>query len=293
MSAPVRDLGVTLAGGGNRAFYQTGVLEVLGERLLSRVAAVGCVSAGSCVIATLLSGRTAEVRAYWEQRRAHVTRNFAWGNLLKGRNPTPHAPIFRDTLRHTFIEGGLERIRETPFPIWVLTAEFPRALPAGAAVAVGLSGYSLEKRVAKGRIHPEWGKAMGFRPRVVDARDCETVDELTDLIMASSSTPPFTPVGAFRGTRLLDGGMVDNVPAFVTEQSPAVRANLVILTRPYPRGAHWRDGRRLYLAPTTDTPANRWDYTSAQRVWDTIAMGADETRGVHAPAIAEWLEEHT
>jgi predicted acylesterase/phospholipase RssA len=288
-----RDLGLTLAGGGNRAFYQTGVLEVWGERIFPRLAAVGCVSAGSCVITTLLSGRTAEVRQYWEQRRAHVTKNFAWGNLLRGRNPTPHAPIFRDTLVHTFIDGGLERIRAAPFPIWVLTAEFPRALPAGAAVAVGLSGYSLEKRVAKGRIHPEWGKAMGFKPMIVDARACETVDELTDLIMASSSTPPFTPVGMFRGTRLLDGGMVDNVPAFVAERHPEVRHNLIVLTRPYPRGARWRDGTRLYVAPTTETPANRWDYTSAQRVWDTIAMGAREAAGAHAAAIGEFLDEPT
>ncbi|MFN9213972.1 MAG: patatin-like phospholipase family protein [Gemmatimonadota bacterium] len=57
---PARDLGLTLAGGGNRAFYQTGVLEALGGHLLDRVAAVGCVSACSCVITTLLSGRTDE-----------------------------------------------------------------------------------------------------------------------------------------------------------------------------------------------------------------------------------------
>lgn len=286
---PARDLGLTLAGGGNRAFYQTGVLEALGGHLLDRVAAVGCVSAGSCVITTLLSDRTDEVRRYWAARRAHVTRNFAWGNLLRGRNPTPHAPIFRDTLVHTFRDGGLERIRAAPFPVWILAAAFPRTLPASAAVAVGLTGYSLEKRLRKWQVHPEWGQALGFRPFVMDARDCETVDDLTDLVMASSSTPPFTPVGAFRGTRLLDGGMVDNVPAFVAEAHPAVVRNLVLLTRPYPRGPSWRDGSRWYVAPTGETPANRWDYTSAERVWATIAMGQREAEGVHATVLEAFL----
>ncbi len=286
----VRDLGITFAGGGNRAFYQMGLWRAWGDRLLPRIAAVGSVSAGACVICTILSGREAQAREFWTARRAHVRRNVEWRRLLRGQNPTPHGPIFRDTLRHTFIEGGLERVRAAPFPVWILAAEFPRGLPAGAAVAVGLGGYTLEKRMVKGRVHPEWGKALGFVPFIADARDCETPDALAALILASSSTPPFTPVGEFGGRRLLDGGMIDNVPAFVAERHPAVRRNLVLLTRPYPPAARGRHGSRLYLAPTQGTPVNRWDYTAPERVWATITMGEREA-AVHAPLLDDFLHD--
>jgi predicted acylesterase/phospholipase RssA len=283
-----RDLGVTFAGGGNRAFYQMGLWNAWGERLMPRVAAVSSVSAGACVICTILSGRTTEAREYWTKARAHVTKNFEWKKVLKGKNPTPQGPIFRATLVHTFIDGGLERVKAAPFPIWILAAEFPRAVPASAAVVVGLTGYSIEKQVAKGRVHPEWGKALGFVPMIADARDCDSPEELAALIMASSSTPPFTPVGAFRGKRLLDGGMIDNVPAFVAEQDAAVRKNLVLLTRPYAPELIGRKGTRLYLAPTEPTPVNRWDYTAPERVWATISMGEREA-AIHQPALDDFL----
>ncbi|MEY4511182.1 MAG: hypothetical protein RLZZ450_3304 [Pseudomonadota bacterium] len=43
----MRDLGLTLAGGGNRSFYQQALLEAWGDQLWSRVATVSCASAGA------------------------------------------------------------------------------------------------------------------------------------------------------------------------------------------------------------------------------------------------------
>jgi predicted acylesterase/phospholipase RssA len=123
---------------------------------------------------------------------------------------------------------------------------------------------------------------------VVDARTCESAEELTDLILASSATPPFTPVGRFRGQRLLDGGMIDNVPAFVADALPGVRRNLVLMTRPYHPSVVGVRGKRLYIAPTRETPISRWDYTSPELLDDTIRMGEREAE-VHRPALDRFL----
>jgi hypothetical protein len=191
-------------------------------------------------------------------------------------------------MRHMLAGGGLERVRALPFPLLILAARLPRGVPASAAVLLALGAYQLEKLVRPQMVHPTWGRAVGFAPEVIDARDCRSVDELADAILASSATPPFTPVAARNGRPLLDGGMVDNVPAFLTEGLPGVRRNLVLLSRPYPPGVAGRHGDRLYLAPSRPTPIERWDYTRPHLLGETIRMGEEEA-ALHAPALAAFL----
>lgn len=270
-----RNLGVTFAGGGNRAFYQVGFLEHWWSRLEPRVAAISACSAGASAIVTWLSGRRDLAHAYWLNRVAAVTSNFRWGELLRGRRPTPHTPIYRDTMRLALEEGGLERIRGLPFPLLILTA-IPPPLPLALSVPLGLGVYSLERALFPGRLHPGYARHLGFRPLAVDARGCHAAADLADLILASSATPPFTPVARVRSHRVLDGGVVDNAPAFLCESVAEVERTLVLLTRPYPEPSiGWR-GRRLYLAPDAPVPVNRWDYTSLPRIEATIAQGRQE-----------------
>jgi predicted acylesterase/phospholipase RssA len=283
-----RDLALTLAGGGNRAFYQLGVLDDWWSRIEPRVGVISSCSAGACIAVLQLGGRRHETFEYWLRRRAHVTRNFEWGRALLGRRPTPHFPIYRDTMRFALAAGGLERIRARPFPVLVLVAAPPRVLPLPIAVPVGLTAYSLERWLRPGRLHPGAGRRLGFEPLVVDLRECETVEQAVDLVLASSATPPFTPVGSVRGRRVLDGGVIDNAPAFVAERGAAWSRHLVLLTRPYPPEVTGQQGSRWYVCPSGPVPVNRWDYTRPQRIVDTIALGErDAIR--RREALESWL----
>lgn len=268
-----RDLAITFAGGGNRAFYQLGLMNRWREQLWPRVAAMATCSAGACVATLLLSGREKETGEFWRRRRDGVSRNFEWSKLLRGARPTPHEPIYRDTLLHAFAHGGLERVRSQPFPIFILTTAFPKHMPALAAVMLGLCAYNVEKRFRREMIHPTFGRRVGFKAAVFDARDCETPEELTELIIASSATPPFTSLGNFSGQRLLDGGIIDNVPAFMVDEVPEIRRNLVLLTRPYPSSITGLQGARLYIAPAESLPVHRWDYTRPDLIDATIEAG--------------------
>ncbi len=279
-----RNIAVTFAGGGNRAFYQLGLLHAWEDRLRPRIASIAAVSAGACVATLWLTGRERITRDFWRARRCGVSKNFDWTRVLKGQTPTPHGPIYRDTLLCAFSDGGLERVQAAPFPIWVLTAAFPRAVPAAAGAMLGFGAYNLEKKLEPSRVHPQMSRKLGFRPKLVDARDCVSPDELADLIIASSSTPPFTPVGRFRGERLLDGSLVDNVPADAAERGYGVRGNLVLLTRPYPSEALGVRGSRTYVAPTKPVPIERWDYTRPELLDQTIEMGEAEAE-VHRPLL--------
>lgn len=283
-----RDLALTFAGGGNRAFYQLGLLNAWGETLLPRTAAIASCSAGACVITTFLSGRREQAREYWLGRAQGITKNFDWTKLLTGEPPAPQGRIYRDTLLVTFADGGLERIRAQPFPIYVLSSAFPRLLPRQLSVLLGIGLYSIERSIKRGP-HPRAPGLLGFAPVAIDARLCETPEELTNLILASSATPPFTPIGSFRGRKLLDGGMVDNAPAFIIdEKHPEVRHNIVMMSRPYHPAVMGVQGRRLYLAPTQPPPIGRWDYTQPHLLDETVAMGEREA-AIHRAALDAYL----
>jgi hypothetical protein len=245
-------------------------------------------SAGACFGVIWLTGRQPPTHQYWLGRREGITRNFDWNRLRRGGRLTPHIPIYPDTLRFALAEGGFERIKALPFPFYVLAAVLPPRLPVALAVTLGMAGYSFERQLSHGKLHPKAGQRIGFTPFVLDARDCADPEELVSLVLASSATPPFTPLGRVRGQLLLDGGMVDNAPASLADTTPGVERTVVLLTRPYPQENIGWQGRRLYLAPSTRPPISRWDYTSAERVEATLALGrADAER--HAMAVEQLL----
>jgi hypothetical protein len=161
-------------------------------------------------------------------------------------------------------------------------------MPAPVAVLLALSAYNIEKRFRKEMIHPTFGTRLGFKAMAFDARDCETPQALADLIIASSATPPFTSLGSFDGQRLLDGGIIDNAPAFLADAIPSVSRNLVLLTRPYPSHVIGRKGSRLYLAPDTDLPVHRWDYTRPELIDATIETGERDAER-YAPLLTDFL----
>lgn len=273
-----RDVGLTLAGGGNRAFLQLGILEQWWEHLAPRVAAVSTCSAGASMAITLLSGRGRETHAYWLSRRAAVTRNFEWPLLLQARRPTPHLPIYHDTTMFALAHGGFDRIRALPFPLWILMAELPYNAPVGLAIGMGFGAYTVEKMLDHGKLHPAAGRRLGFRPLLLDARTADSPEELTRWVLASSATPPFLPIPTIRGRRVADGGMVDNAPAFAAELDPAVRQTLILLTRWYPPGRVGVRGHRWYLAPSRPVQISRWEYTRPDLVEATLQIGRDEAR---------------
>jgi len=272
-----RDIALTLAGGGNRALLQVGMLRRWWPRLEPRIAVLTACSAGASMAVSILSGRELEATAYWFGRRAGVLKNVEWRRLLRRQRPTPHTPIYRDTLRYALAEGGLERLRAVPFPVLVLTAAPPRWLPAPLAALVGISAYSVERQLQFGKLHPSWGRKLGFRPVVFDLRDCTGPDQVVDIVLASSATPPFTPIGRANRRALLDGGLVDNAPAFLADGTPGIARHLVLLTRPYPEASVGWKGTRWYLCPAEPVPISRWEYTRPDQVVDTIALGSRES----------------
>ena len=98
---------------------------------------------------------------------------------------------------------------------------------------------------------------------------CASPQALADLVLASSCTPPFTPLLAQGGRPALDGGLTDNVPVAAVER--ADRPTLVLLARRYARLPP-HAGRR-YVQPSAPVPVAAWDYTDARGIQAAFDLG--------------------
>ena len=107
-------------------------------------------------------------------------------------------------------------------------------------------------------VHPQFAPWLGFRADYASVRACRTPEALADLVLASSCTPPFTPMLMQGGKPSLDGGIADNVPVAALADAPGT--TLVLLTRRYRQlPAH---SQRVYAQPSADLPVSSWDYTN-------------------------------
>lgn len=258
---------VVFAGGGNRCFWQAGFWSSVAARTGLAPERAVAVSAGSALACAIFAGRVEQALALTCQAMAANARNRYWGNLWKNEPVFPHAAIYRGILLDALDEGALRQLHQGP-ELLVEITRFPTWMSAISAVLLGLGAYQLEKHLFH-PVHPSWGRRLGFRPEFVPVGDCIDTDSLADLILASSCTPPFTPLMRWQGQPALDGGLVDNVPVSPTAGRPG--PTLVLLSRPYrnlPRIAG-----RLYVQPSQPVPVSAWDYTDPQAVEATFRQG--------------------
>lgn len=285
----MRDLGLVFAAGGNRSFYQLGLMRGWREFLLPRTGVIAACSAGACMAVLSLTGREAEAEEFWKGRREGLDKNFDWRRLLSGRRPTPHEEIYRETLLYAFGGGGFERVRSQPFPFQVLTTGYPRLLPPMLAALLGLCAYKLDGRRARASSPAAaFARRAGFTPVAYDVRACASPEILADLIIASSSTPPFTAVGNVSGRRLLDGGIIDTAPVFLTDSVPGVRRKVVFMTNPRPPHAADAGPDLFFAAPETPLNVNTWDVTRPELIEETIRRGEQDAERLR-PRLEEFL----
>lgn len=278
---------VVLAGGGNRCWWQAGFWHVLNEKIPQTPKKLIAISAGAAT-ACLFYARPGKSGAEWglnyyAQALDKVRKNANWANLFSSDPVFPHHQIYRAALKN-ILGGRFDLIKKGP-EIEIGLAKTPRWLGPRLSVAVGLTVYNLEKYFKKS-LHPTLGKTIGFTREFIRAQDCASEDDLIELILQSSCTPPFTPVMYRDGQAVLDGGLVDNVPidglSLSPEGSPRSKV-LVLLTRRYSQPDHFvkeLPGLRLtYIQPSHPVPISSWDYAHHELMPLTYQQGrADAER---------------
>ena len=267
---------VVFAGGGCRCFWQLGFWQTAAPVLELRPRVVGAVSAGAAMACTVLADRIEAVVEDFKVRVTHNRRNIYPGNLLRGQPLCPHEAMYRAAILAALDEEALAGLHAGPEVRVLLTCPprfwLPGPMAGWASLGLGFVAY-LTDVVSGNRIHARWGRRVGFRPQIVSIRDCRTPEELADLILQSSCTPPALPLYCRDGHPVLDGGIVDNTPVEAVETRETRGSTLVLLTRHYPPERLPRIPGRTYVAPSEPIKVSVWDYTSPDKVQRTYDLG--------------------
>lgn len=258
---------VVFAGGGCRCFWQAGFWVEAAPALGLTPRVVGSVSAGSAFACAALAGVVDRVLEEFIPRVRANAHNVYPTNALLGGAIFPHAAIYRETILASLDAEGLARLHAGP-EILVTVARPPARLGARATFLMALLAYQGDRITRP--VHARWGRRLGFTDEAVPVRSCRTPEEVADLILQSSCSPPATPLYRRDGHVVIDGGLVDNAPVHVVQ--PA-RHTLVMLTWHRPPGSLPQLPGRTYVQPSQPVPIDKWDYTSPERVLRTYDLG--------------------
>ena len=261
---------VVFAGGGSRCLWQVGFWSQVAPALELAPKTVAGVSAGATMACTIFSGRADFALEWMKKATSANKRNCYPGHMFRqGKKVFPHLDIYRRALLAAMDQDALGRLHQGP-DIRVMMAQPPRWAGPRLAVFVGGLCYAAEKKMHQA-VHQEWATRAGFKGVVASVRDCRTADELADLLLASSCTPPVIPVMYRNDLPVLDGGIVDNAP--VGALGPDHGPTLVLLTRRYPIEVLPRVPGRMYVQPSETVPVFKWDYTSPSGLQEAYDLG--------------------
>jgi len=266
---------VVFAGGGHRCWWQAGFWEVVAPAIELRPRVIAGVSAGAATACLLFANDSGTALAYYrEVLKGHPRNAYPMNLFRRGRRVFPHNEIYRNALKALLGGEHFRQLMWSAPEIRVQFSRIPRWLGPRSAVALGIVGYNIEKYVRRS-LHPGFGRAVGFRSEIVRVQDCHSDDELVSLIIASSCTPPFTPIEYRDGRPTMDGGLVDNVPVDAVDADGG--PTLVLTTRRYPEHApvFIRAGR-VYVQPSRKVAASSWDYTSPDAYEQTWRQGRED-----------------
>jgi hypothetical protein len=238
------------------------VLQQRGAVAPSQAAAV---SAGSAIACLALTGRCERGLAYFKDLTARNRRNVYPERLLSG-GLFPHERMYREAIIALMERPALAELARGP-ELRIVVARPPAWLGHRRAALAGFAAYSAELRLRR-HVHPRLPRRLGFAPEVVRVQDCRTSEELADLILQSSCTPPFTPLLFRTGRPVLDGGLVDPAPTFAIDPP---RRILVLLSKRYRALPARADA--VYVQPSAAVPIYKWDYTNPVGLQAAFELG--------------------
>lgn len=228
---------------------------------------IGSVSAGGAIACAIVAGIPEHALAVFKAATQGNAKNFYFGNLFGKQPAFPHVRMYRKAILELFDTAALSRLHQGP-DLRMLVGHMPLWLGPRSGMLAAAMAYNFDKHVRR-LVHPTMPQSLGFRPEIVSIRECESPERLADLILASSCTPPMTPLLRWNNKQILDGGVVDNVPICALDDDPG--ETLVLLTRRYPQLPEIAG--RTYVQPSVRIPVSAWDYTNPDGLQAAYDLG--------------------
>ncbi len=274
---------LVFAGGGNRCWWQAGVLHRWmdrGMRLPGQMigTSAGAAVAASCVLGDPNVALNACLRLY-----AQTPRIFHGLALPTLKLKFAHQHVYPDWVDAFLNAKTFATLRNSSSRLTVALTRPARLLGMSGSIAAGTLAYLVDKYVWNS-IHPRLPRMFGLRQDFVVLNDCADIAQAQTLLIAAASAPPIMLSRVVGAGRAIDGGYTDNAP--IPPQSTHERSKtLVLLTRHYPKLPtifHWQE--RTYWQPSRRVPVSTWDCTAKTTVREAYELGLEDSVSVFGKA---------
>jgi len=271
---------IVFAGGGNRCWWQAGMVELLSQHPCWQARRLIGASAGAGIATAFATGRIQDALSAAIARFSATPRNIEWRDLLKGKRPFMLPRIYPDWIASFLDAKDLEKLKAARLKVEVVITRPIPFLPLTLSTVLALALYSSEKFWLK-TFHARLPHYLGFRAEYLDLADSADLAQAHTTLLASAAAVPITPTHRVHGRAALDGGFYDSIPL------PPNRAGdpntLVLLTRHRPDLPQFFTYRqRVYLQPAQAVAAINMDCTSATNVQQTYEQGRQEAAALLA-----------
>jgi predicted patatin/cPLA2 family phospholipase len=261
---------LVFAGGGNRCWWQGGLMETLMQHGFALPRTLIGTSAGAGVAAACITETPSIALASCERLYAKETHIFNRHTRTFG-----HDYIYPAWLESFVSERHVHTIKQSATRLQVAVTQPARWLGLHGTVVAGLLAYMIDKHI-KHSIHPQLPKYLGLRQAFEWLDAPSSAPAMRQLLSAAGAAPPFMRPVALPMGWAIDGGFTDNAP--IPQQSAQEAAStLVLLTRFYPKlPALFQWQGRNYLQASRAIPVSTFDCTHKASVRDAFALGVND-----------------
>lgn len=269
---------VVFAGGGNRCWWQAGLISRLTEQGIALPTQLVGTSAGAAIAAAyIVNGIHEALNACLTLYRQNET-IFRWDKLRRLQIEFAHKSVYPAWIRSFITRRSFEAAKASEYQLTVAVTHPIRLLGSSISIALATAAYLIDKKVWHS-IHPQVPKYLRLRQGFYSLSECLTAEDGQTLLCAAAAAPPVMPPVKIGGLDAFDGGYTDNAP-IVPQSESEKAATLVLLTRHY---AHYptmfQHGGRTYLQPSRPIPVSTWDCTAKTTVTDAFTLGYEDAYG--------------
>lgn len=273
---------LVFAGGGSRCAWQGGFWSEFQRQTRIQPKMIGAVNSSALVACLLFSNTFNKAILQLKQLATGTIGNSNWANFFKGKAIFPHAQLYREIIENCIDQEALQQLHQ--FDIHIQITRLPRWLPLSLGMPLGFTASRMDKYLTRS-VHCQLARRIGLRPESISVQQCETTQQLLELLFASSGRPPFMPIGQYAGKPALDGSLVDNVP-LNTVMSQLHKKTLVLLTQTYAKLPQLPN--RIYVQPSRPIPMASWDCTDPNRIQMTYELGVKDAQQFLEDQYQQW-----
>ncbi|NEX64058.1 patatin-like phospholipase family protein [Noviherbaspirillum galbum] len=267
---------LVFAGGGNRCWWQAGVMDHLLKGGAVLPAQLVGTSAGAAVAAACLTIGPREAMQRCARLFAGNRRLLEWNRTRSGFPRFVHDRLYPLWIGSWMHDHSLDMVRQAGQRLFVALSHPSSALGTGWSLLLASLANLVES--LGDRLHPILPRYLGLRQSFVGLHDCATAAEARTLLVAAASAAPMLRPRRIDDLVAFDGGYLDHAGVF--EQDPAQRRRtLVLMTRHHPGLPplfRWND--RLYWQPSAKVPVSVWDCRQRTTVRAAFAHGWEDAR---------------